>query len=508
MASENIINAKPITAHLESGNMGLMFWYMLVLLLIMVWTVALTFIMTKWKDRLEKGSFSVMGPFLMWKTRRGREFIEGVAERRPRLVEWYGRIAVGITGASMATMTALLCFTAYLVVERARDLDLDPHMLLGLPGLNPLIPLWYGIIGLVVAMVVHEFSHGIITALAKVKILSLGILLFIVPMGAFVEPDEEGIKNLEKKKRVRMYSAGPASNIIVAGIFSLLFSVVLMSSVSIAHSGVGITSAPEPIEIGGTEIATPAMNLGLAEGMIIFSFDGVDITNRSDFNLALNRTTPGQAVTIGYWHSDAEHYADVTLANKSLYYWDYYEGKWGENYTAGFLDSMDWDYTQENVTKAQDWYFNKGYLGVTSMTVTERQFHPIGDSGSLSDLGESIALYMTLPLQGLSPVDGATADFYVIDGFWSFLPDSLFWIISNVCYWIFWLNLMVGLSNALPAVPLDGGYIFKDWLDSLLAKSGFREETIRKKAVDRIGFVVALGILFLILWQVIGPRIL
>ena len=33
--------------------------------------------------------------------------------------------------------------------------------MIGLPGLNPVIPLWYGILALVIAMVVHEFSHGI-----------------------------------------------------------------------------------------------------------------------------------------------------------------------------------------------------------------------------------------------------------------------------------------------------------------------------------------------------------
>ncbi len=508
MLSEKIINRKPIPAHLESGVMSLLFWYMLVLLLIIVWTVALSFIFAKWKERLEKGSFSAMGPFLMWKTRKGREFIEGVARKRPKQVEWYGRISVGITGASMVTMTALLCFTAYLVVERARDIDLDPHMLLGLPGLNPLIPLWYGIIGLVVAMVVHEFSHGILSALAKVKILSLGILLFIIPMGAFVEPDEEEMKKIEKKKRVRMYSAGPASNIIVAGIFSLLFSVVLMSSVSIAHEGVGITSAPEPLEIGGIEFDTPAMNASLEEGMIIYMFDGIQITNRTDFNDALNSTRPGQLVTIGYYDGQ-ERSVDVILANKSYYYWDVFESKWGDNYTAGYLDYLDWDYSAENATKAHDWYLDKGYLGVTTLTVSEDQFHPLGESSSLSDVGRSLSLYMTLPLQKLSPVDGPIAEFYVIDGFWSFLPDSVFWIMANVCYWIFWLNLMVGLSNALPAVPLDGGYIFKDWLDSLLSRaSAFREDMKRKKAVDRVGFVVALAILFLILWQVIGPRLL
>jgi len=151
----------------------------------------------------------------------------------------------------------------------------------------------------------------------------------------------------------------------------------------------------------------------------------------------------------------------------------------------------------------------KGYLGINSMTVTADYFKPIGDSKNLGEAAGSLSLYMTLPLQRLSPVNGGTMGFYEIEGFWSFLPDNVFWVLANACYWIFWLNLMVGLSNALPAVPLDGGYIFKDWMDSILARfKGFSDTEKRTKAVDRIGLIVAFTILFLILWQVIGPRLL
>lgn len=451
--------------------MGLLFWYSLTLLIIIIWTVCVTLVFTRWKERLERMNLSGMGPFVMWKTRRGREFIEGVAKNRPKSVEWYGRISVVITAISMVTMTSLLCLTAYLVIERARDIDLDPHMLLGLPGLNPLIPLWYGIIGLVVAMVVHEFSHGILSALAKVKILSLGILLFIIPMGAFVEPDEEAIKKVEKKKRVRMYSAGPASNIIVAGVFSLIFSMVLMGSVQPVAEGVGVTSVTE---LSAADVA------GLEKGMIMLSFNGTAIETQSDFTEAISHTHANQTVEIVAFNTNSD--ADIVLS-------------------ANLTDKF-------NATgKMED--MGKGYLGVNTLTVTREYFHPIGDSDTLGEVAGSISMYVTLPLQRLSPIEGQIAEFYVIEGFWSFLPDSLFWVLANICYWIFWLNLMVGLSNALPAVPLDGGYIFKDWLDTLLGKlRAYNAEEKRKKAVDKIGFGLALAILFLILWQVIGPRIL
>ncbi len=464
------INKVPITCHTGVIRMGLLFWYLLALAIIIIWTVVVSLIWGKWKEPLETRNIFCMGPFVMWKTQRGKEFIERIATTREKIVLFYGRLSVAITGASMVTMTSLLALSAYLVVERAKDIEIEPHMLLGLPGLNPMIPLWYGILGLVVAMVVHEFSHGLLTILAKVKLVSLGIMFFILPMGAFVEPDEEAIKKVEKKKRVRMYSSGPASNIIVAAVFSLVFSMILMSSVQPLALGAGVRSVGD---------GTAADLAGLEPGMIIVSFNGTVIVNQTTFNQAIALASANQTVEILV--HDSETGGNIRLmANLT------------DKYNATGRESD----------------IGKGYLGINSMTVSTGYFKPIGESRTLREAAASISLYMTLPLQRLSPVDGVLTDFYAIEGFWSFLPNGVFWVLANACYWIFWLNLMVGLSNALPAVPLDGGYIFKDWLDSFLGRMKiFSDVEKRTKTVDWIGLVVAFSILFMILWQVIGPRI-
>jgi len=452
--------------------MSLLFWYSLALLIILIWTIVVMTLWSKWKDTIEKYHFSVMGPFVMWKTDWGKKLIENIAEKRPKLEKFYGRISVGITGGSMVVMTGILFLSAYLVVEKAKDIDLDPHMLLGLPGLNPLIPLWYGIFALIIAMMIHEFSHGILSAVAKVKIMSLGVMFFVFPMGAFVEPDEEAIMKIEKKHRVRMYSAGPASNIVLAGVLTVVFSVVLMGCVHPVHDGgVGITGVGED---------TAAELAGIEEGMIMVSFNNTTIIEYQDFSNAIANCSANQTIDIQFYEKDTESYfvVPVTLDDK--------EDITNESEDAGL-----------------------GYLGVNTFTLGTDHFHPLGDSKTLGDMGQSMAVYFTLPLSGLSTVQGPSMDFYEITGFWSFLPDNVFWVIANATYWVFWLNLMVGLSNALPAVPLDGGFIFKDWLDTLLGKSKkFQDEEKRTKTVNNIGFLLALTILFLILWQVIGPRLL
>ena len=46
----------------------------------------------------------------------------------------------------------------------------------------------------------------------------------------------------------------------------------------------------------------------------------------------------------------------------------------------------------------------------------------------------------------------------------------MFYLIANAMYWLFWLNLMLGATNALPAVPLDGGFVFRDGVEALLTR--------------------------------------
>ncbi|HUW42606.1 MAG TPA: hypothetical protein VMW02_00040, partial [Thermoplasmata archaeon] len=79
--------------------------------------------------------------------------------------------------------------------------------------------------------------------------------------------------------------------------------------------------------------------------------------------------------------------------------------------------------------------------------------------------------------------------------------------------------LMLGLTNALPAVPLDGGYVFRDLLKGLILRikkapdgldiiveKRMSDEELDKK-ISLISLLISFFVLFLILWQLIGPRL-
>ena len=118
--------------------------------------------------------------------------------------------------AAMIATAFLLVWEATLVTSAAvRANPPSPDLLLGIPGVNPLIPVGYGIFGLAVAIVLHEFCHGILARAADVKVQSVGAIFLVVPIGAFVEPDEGEMRALPLRKRARLYAAGPATNLLL-----------------------------------------------------------------------------------------------------------------------------------------------------------------------------------------------------------------------------------------------------------------------------------------------------
>ena len=67
----------------------------------------------------------------------------------------------------------------------------------------------------------------------------------------------------------------------------------------------------------------------------------------------------------------------------------------------------------------------------------------------------------------------------------------------TMLYWLFWLDILLAISNALPTRILDGGYIFSGGLSWLLERTGMRDEERREKLVDSVSSSVSTVTLFL-----------
>lgn len=154
----------------------------------------------------------------------------------------------------------------------------------------------------VIILIVHEASHGFVARKLGIKLQSYGLLLLgFLPIGAFVEPDEKQLQQMEKtkpKEALRLYAAGPASNFyffilgsitlsLIAGlIISPILGPAFMGIKEKSVKGLEITKVEEKIVICGTEFEAPAHNK-LFEGDQILKLDEKEIHNLTDYSKAI-----------------------------------------------------------------------------------------------------------------------------------------------------------------------------------------------------------------------------
>ena len=162
----------------------------------------------------EKFGFEIAGPLLMWKTEKGKNVIDTLSKKT--IWRHYGNFSIALCALAMIFTTILILWNMIIAFQIPPQSAPSPLLILGLPGINPIIPIGYGILALAVAIMIHELFHGILARAGKITVKSLGLLFLIFPIGAFVEPDEEELKKTSRLKRSRVFSAGPSTNIILA----------------------------------------------------------------------------------------------------------------------------------------------------------------------------------------------------------------------------------------------------------------------------------------------------
>ena len=410
--------------------------------------------------------FSLMGPALMVKTRRGRSALERWG-RFTRFWTVASDLGIALAAAAMAVIVALLLFGAVASFRLTPATAPSPATALGLPGINPFIPIGYGLIALVVGIVLHELAHGIVARSQRIGVKSLGILWCVLPVGAFVEQDDAEMQAASRRHRDRVAAAGVLANFVLAILFFALLSGLVATSVQPVGNGVGVVYVE-----GGS---TAAQNTSLAAGDLILAINGTATTTVSQFESAIDATHPGQLVNVQYRTTSG---AVVT-----------------QTVTLGQNPSVK----------------TRGFLGVAVDTLTPsdlKQTLVFPLSSRYGPLTGSI-YWLVLPFASLEPIGGTTESFFHVSGPLAALGTGNFWIVANVLYWLAWMNLLLGLSNALPLVPLDGGLLFRDFAASIAARwhrawDAARLDAFGTRAVAYSSVIV----LVLLLWQFVVPRLL
>ena len=165
------------------------------------------------------------------------------------------------------------------------------------PNVPIVIPL-HAWISLLIILIIHEAFHGITARKEKFEVKSSGLLLFgFLPIGAFVEPNEEEIKKAEPIKQLRVYAAGPIANLFSIIVFWIMFFILaqlLIAPIMAPQveaikrdnvTGIQLSEVQEKITFCGEEFESPAFGK-LEKGMVIKEVNGIEIQLLEDFSKA------------------------------------------------------------------------------------------------------------------------------------------------------------------------------------------------------------------------------
>ncbi len=369
-------------------------------------------------------ALSLFGPALMIKTRRGRGWLDRVGRFR-RLWTTVADVGIVLSALTMLVVVVVLAFDAVAALRVSAANAPSPAEALGIPGINPLIPVTYGLVALVVGIVLHELFHGIVARSQQIGVKSIGILWFVIPVDALVEQDDQEMQKAPLRKRDRVAAAGVLANFALALLFFAVLATLVSTSVIPNANGSGV-AAVVPM--------SPAANISLQAGDVLVAVNGTATPTNTALLHVLGATRPGESVAVTFYSSGLH-----TLTTRMA--------------TLG-----------ANPSNPQ-----RGFLGVTIVFLSPTQLKTIWVAPWSSTDGPLLGAtyWLVLPIASLEPVQGPTEKFYHLTGPLAGADPNTFWIVLNLLYYLAWLNLLLGLSNALPIFPLDGGLLFRDFMHSI-----------------------------------------
>jgi membrane-associated protease RseP (regulator of RpoE activity) len=389
-------------------------------------------------------------PMLIVRTKRFAAIFDKIGSFRiSRYFSWLGLILVPfVAGIALYLLVnglvGLLSNPGVGQVVR----DLGPGSILLLPGINPLLPIVYGWIAIVFAIVVHEGAHGVIARNVGLNVKSSGLLFFLfVPIGAFVDVDEEQITKAKPRSALKVMAGGVGANIVLAAVCLLGVLLLVGSLTPIIDNG---------IYINDVTAGFPAQSAGLMPKDVLVSINNVKINSTIDLRAILENKTAGDTL-------------NVTVLR-------------GENWQYQFS-------TEVNLTVSE----NRTVMGILSSDLMTQARLDNYRTFSL----DRLAMYLAPPTlaSGLTPFSDSLAPFYSS-------PVPQWQILANGLFWLWFVNFNLAIFNALPIYPLDGGRIFNITLKRAVGKR------ISEKAIYAITVGATVACVTLVLLVTLLPFIM
>jgi len=384
------------------------------------------------------------GPILAIKTDRVRFFDRFTRfSTLLRLYASFGVIMVAIISVGIAFIL-LVSVHLTLIFQPEPTGIYAPQNILLIPGLNEYVPstlaVWFAF---VLTIAIHEFGHGILCRVEQIKVRSMGVLIAVIPIGFFVEPDEEELEKTKGLPKIRMFGAGITNNIVIGVI--CFVAMILLAGMAVPMGG--------PV-LAGVYQNYSAWDAGVPTPSIITAINGAPVETREDVSTLLNATRPGEEITLTVdFHGQSSSYP-LTLS------------AWPQE-----LGSRE-----------------SGFMGV----------HYYDSAMVMDQVDQGLSVggffrFLTIPFD---PSMGGQAlrvlAFETPESQFYQEPFPGFWGVVHLLFWCAWININVGIFNAIPMIPLDGGYILKEGVERLFERRG-----LGKYALPVITFVSSLMLVML-----------
>ncbi|TFG26977.1 hypothetical protein EU527_19075, partial [Candidatus Thorarchaeota archaeon] len=262
--------------------------------------------------------------FFMWRTERLNAFLTRMGKKLPVIFFNIG-VVVGFGG---------MIFAFWMFGENLIKFFVQPTAAGGvvpiIPGITITgLPLVYLLVGLAVAILTHEFAHGLASSRDNITIKSSGLLGFFVLFGAFVEPDEEDFeKKASPLARMRLLAAGSYANLA----WSFIFLAILVNFGAIASIAYNPPSGAYIYQLSPNSPGAEALSVG----DVIIGLNDTEIESWNAVSFFMANATAGSQVTIHTLDDEvtiilAPNEVNATKGYIGVYGTDYWQPKDGWN---------------------------------------------------------------------------------------------------------------------------------------------------------------------------------
>jgi len=226
--------------------------------------------------------------YITYKTQRVNALLKRIAERNRFVFQIIGNLGIAF-GSGLAVFTAYFLTTNLIRFYSKPSIAVPVTPIL--PGINiDLKQMPYLLIAIVIAVILHETAHGLVSWSEGIPIKNIGLFLAVLIPGAFVEPDDEKFDKARDLAKLRILSSGSLANLATAIACIVIltnFFLVLSPLYETAPSGVLIVEVTE---------GDPAERSGLAVGDVIYEVNGERTKTVEQFAMVMSNVYPGGTV--------------------------------------------------------------------------------------------------------------------------------------------------------------------------------------------------------------------